>query len=72
MPRPTYHIETTVRLGRRGPQYVVHSGEDGADMRVYPAYLPRRRPMRACGLRESIVAAVARALPATRPASAVS
>lgn len=63
MPDPTYHLETQVRLGSRGPQYIVVSSETGDDMYVYPAaYLPRRRPMRRCGRRDAILAAVTRAL----------
>lgn len=67
MPEPAYMLETSVRLGFRGRQYIVTSDERGQDMRVYAAYTPRRRPMRRCDTRRAIVAAVIRALPATAP-----
>lgn len=69
MPEPTYYLQTTVRLGERGPQYVVETDLVGGDARVWPALLPRRRLMRRCGRRDAILAAVARALPHTRPAA---
>lgn len=69
-PDPAYALETTIRLGERGAQYIVVSAEDGSDMRVYPARLPRRRSMRRCGLRSEIQATVARALPSLRPVTA--
>lgn len=68
MPLPTWHLQTSVRLGRTGPQYDVVCDEDGSDMRVYPAYLPRHRPMRHCPRRTAILSAVTSALPMTRPA----
>ena len=67
MPTATYHLETTVRLGRAGPNYTVVTDEMGGSARVWPCYLPRRRAMRQCARREAILAAVARSLPHTRP-----
>jgi hypothetical protein len=57
MPSAAAYLETTVRLG--GSQYVVVTDTAGRHT-VWPAYLPRRRPMRACSRRRAIVAAVER------------
>lgn len=67
MPAPSYYLVTTVRVGARGPQYLVETREDGSAT-VWAAYLPRRSPMRACGRRDAILERVTKALPHTRPA----
>jgi hypothetical protein len=68
VPEPRHALETSVRLGERGPQYIVVTYPDG-EHRVYPTYLPRRRSMRERGRRRAILAAVERALPHTTPLS---
>lgn len=67
MPAPVYRLVTTVRYGDSGPTYLVETGEVGENAVVYSAHIHRRRPMRRCGRRDAILAAVARALPHTRP-----